>query len=751
MDEFKKVEKSFNTAPHNIIYLILIFVVTLFLGVGYAQVTGVSLSIDGSISSSKIIDIYISKVEYVSSIGTSENDSTINDFNLTVLNSTVALSNSNTSSSITYRVTIKNTTETKGTYDQALFVDGLGYDNQNIDFVVSGINQGYELNPGEQVSFNITFKYVDGLSNITNNVLNSYINFRFQKVDKVARIGNNYYDTLQNAINAVPTNNTETTIILLKDYAENITINKNQNVVLNLNGKTLSNDGNYNVINNNGTLNLTNGTINCDADTNGAVNNNNGAVFTMNDGRIISTGGRQALYNDGGNATVGGTAYLSATTNERAAVENKKNSGTITITGGTIISTGSYGVKNAGTMTIGTQGGTPSRTSPILQGVDNGIYSTTNYNFYDGIIKSRTLPRNNDKHYTVTKENGYDFVASNETISGQIYQTNYLGIPVTVTFNPNGGAVNEPTRNVEAGQTIGELPVPTWKGHEFVGWFTSNDGGDAITASTIINSAVTYFAHWETASVAEINGTRYQTLQAAIDKAKQNGTVTTITIIKNISESVTIRAGKNIVLDLAGKTISNDGNKPIIENHGTLSISNGTFHSTAEQSIINQVEGTLNISGGSFTITSTKQVLYITGGTATISGDTHMESNANGFASGSSMERGTVHNVSGTLNILGGTIIANNSQVVSNESTLTIGSKDGNINTTTPVLRGAKYGINSTGTLNFYDGIAEGKTDAIIGTLTDIETDSQLTNGSETIGGQTYITGFLEIIQQNND
>ena len=108
------------------------------------------------------------------------------------------------------------------------------------------------------------------------------------------------------------------------------------------------------------------------------------------------------------------------------------------------------------------------------------------------------------------------------------------------------------------------------------------------------------------------------------------------------------------------------------------------------------------------------------------------------------MERATVQCLSGgTLIITGGTIEGLKQQAVSNEGTLTIGTKDGSINTSTPVLIGNIHGVKTTGTFNFYDGIIKGKTAAIDGTITDQETNSRLINGTETIDGDTYIVNYL--------
>lgn len=57
-----------------------------------------------------------------------------------------------------------------------------------------------------------------------------------------------------------------------------------------------------------------------------------------------------------------------------------------------------------------------------------------------------------------------------------------------------------------------------------------------------------------TAAVAEVNGTNYASLQAALDAAQDGGTVTLLT---DATEDATIAAGKNITLDLGSKTLTN--------------------------------------------------------------------------------------------------------------------------------------------------------------------------------------------------
>lgn len=104
-------------------------------------------------------------------------------------------------SSITYKITVKNNGDTVATYDKAVFSQELGYDNPDIVFDISGINTEDELQPNEEKEFLVTFRYSDTLTDITNNVLNSIINFRFltdkthYDIDQIVFDGTNYIDT----------------------------------------------------------------------------------------------------------------------------------------------------------------------------------------------------------------------------------------------------------------------------------------------------------------------------------------------------------------------------------------------------------------------------------------------------------------------------------------------------------------------------------------------------------------------------
>lgn len=75
-----------------------------------------------------------------------------------------------------------------------------------------------------------------------------------------------------------------------------------------------------------------------------------------------------------------------------------------------------------------------------------------------------------------------------------------------VTFDVNGGnglAASE--KSVPIGGMMGKLPAPTWSGHLFLGWFTE-DGGEPVTATTVLSGDATLHAHWEESPFCAVGG-----------------------------------------------------------------------------------------------------------------------------------------------------------------------------------------------------------------------------------------------------
>lgn len=69
----------------------------------------------------------------------------------------------------------------------------------------------------------------------------------------------------------------------------------------------------------------------------------------------------------------------------------------------------------------------------------------------------------------------------------------------TLTFNANGGTTDTASKQITYDSTYGELPTATKKGHTFLGWFTSENGGTEVKSSDIVNDTdnKTIYAHYE--------------------------------------------------------------------------------------------------------------------------------------------------------------------------------------------------------------------------------------------------------------
>lgn len=575
----------------------------------------------------------------------------------------------------------------------------------------------------------------------------------------IAEVDGNFYQTLQAAVDAVP-NNVQKTVKLLADTEEQITIKKLQNIIFDLQDYTVSKtSGTDGVFENYGTIRITNGTLTSSVD--GAVlNNYPGATAYISGGNLIGTSTLkgQAVYNKGGTVEISGTAYLSSVSTNRPTVhhlDNNPNTAITRILGGTIIGTSYYAVgneKGANAVEIGSKDGNVSTTTPVIQSGTYGISSYSNndgrFKFYDGIIKGKTGAINNEATLITDVENYCEIVHSQETINNQTYQTAYLQNTANVrevTFNPNGGNVSEPTRRILIGDQVGTLPTPTREGYVFNGWFTLSEGGDQIDATTIITADVEYFAHWRLLYFAQIGNTRYNSLSAALNDVPTTNVQTTITLLQNSVGSFKVAKNKNVILDLNGYTLSVAENKTVIENSGTLLITNGTLSSTQATGAINNLENAvLRITDGNYSATQ-RAVIYNTNGTVEISGGT-FTSNATGKPDNTNVPRATIQNVgtNGTITITGGTIIGTTQHAISGDGPIIIGIKDSNISSTSPAIRGKQYGVWASGTLDFYDGAIKGVADPIYGTITDTEVNSTQVTGTETIGSDTYKTLHLE-------
>ncbi|MCR5324623.1 MAG: leucine-rich repeat protein [Lachnospiraceae bacterium] len=68
----------------------------------------------------------------------------------------------------------------------------------------------------------------------------------------------------------------------------------------------------------------------------------------------------------------------------------------------------------------------------------------------------------------------------------------------TVKFDATGGKTSVKSKKLSNGAFYGVLPIPTYSGYAFDGWYTEKDGGKKITAYRMVNLTgnTTLYAHW---------------------------------------------------------------------------------------------------------------------------------------------------------------------------------------------------------------------------------------------------------------
>ena len=177
------------------ILMILIFLATITMSVGYAAINNISLNILGTVNMTLQDNLFISELTYESGNNVNQNDSEIKSTYETSFNSKIVLSDTDNTSSITYRVVIHNNSEDTYEYDTVTHLEeNVTYDNENIVYNVT--TNDYVLEPNSSTTLMITFSYKDNIL-APSNILNSYISFKFKKQLSITyeNITNNNYPT----------------------------------------------------------------------------------------------------------------------------------------------------------------------------------------------------------------------------------------------------------------------------------------------------------------------------------------------------------------------------------------------------------------------------------------------------------------------------------------------------------------------------------------------------------------------------
>lgn len=487
----------------------------------------------------------------------------------------------------------------------------------------------------------------------------------------------------ETAITATTTDLSSGTYILEDDVTLTsgaLTIPTGANVTIKLNGKKLTNkDGNHTIVNN-GTLTITgSGTVDNISNSRAALYNNAGATATLN-------GGTYTRSHEAGQDkdTSGGNSYYTL-----------KNFGSMTINSGVT-------VNQDGT----TNGGTTGKYSSL---VTNGWYDAS---------KNGSNGEPTPTAEAVLTINGGTFSGGLNTIKNDDYGTLtindglFKNYAQCAFFNANkatingGTFVNDGTRGVvytyaKWNETYGQ-GILNINGGVFVTSGTSIIEKNNNTATVNITGGVFskeipgstakggLYVYPSTNPVAKIGDFKFSNLADAIYVSQTNDTVT---LLSDISGHGNVTDGKNIVLDLDGKTltvpfdcgisvvgqnskltIAGNGNitctqTPIAVSVGTVEIQNGTITSDTDYCTYARDGGTIIVNAG--TLTSQDAVLsgnnttgnmnfIVNGGTLTArqgpaiyqSGQCNLNITGGTLNGGISLRMGQVNISGGTINAM---------------------------------------------------------------------------------------------------
>lgn len=157
--------------------VLLITVSCCLLGIGYASIANINLSLTGTAQLDKQTGIVISSAVIDNYSGVNPDLSEINTYYKTMLDSKVVLG-SDPTSYVTYQITISNLSNKNKKFEEVIY-DSEFYDNDTITYELAGLNVGDIVAAGESKTFTIKFKYANQEVSPTNSLLNSIINFSF--------------------------------------------------------------------------------------------------------------------------------------------------------------------------------------------------------------------------------------------------------------------------------------------------------------------------------------------------------------------------------------------------------------------------------------------------------------------------------------------------------------------------------------------------------------------------------------------
>ena len=172
--------------------------------------------------------------------------------------------------------------------------------------------------------------------------------------------------------------------------------------------------------------------------------------------------------------------------------------------------------------------------------------------------------------FEVTGDGVAHFGESNAEDSTGVSPAFRIGNSYTVTFNANGGVLEQSQKEVEKNTKIRNLPIPTREGYGFDGWYTGLTDGVLLNDEYVVTSDIEIFAHWvpdktftfdantgKFSNNENIKNITYKHLSEAVVKHSSTSNVdgegvavNGITSSSGVSETITIPNAKSLKIEV---------------------------------------------------------------------------------------------------------------------------------------------------------------------------------------------------------
>lgn len=368
---------------------------------------------------------------------------------------------------------------------------------------------------------------------------------------KVAKIGDNEYSTLQEAINDESNGDT---ITLIANTNEDVVIEYGKNITINIaDGVTLTNVNDHTIINN-GNLTITGkGTIDNITHGKGDVVNNYGATLVLKDG-ITLTRSKEAGSSPTSN---GGNSWY-----------NISNQGNMDIYDAvSVISTGSFSslIRN----------GEGKENEEAILKIHNGKFSGGINTIKNGDFGKLYIEDGEFLNSTQATLLNWNYAEIN---GGTYKPTNNATDAVITGLWKDGNYDTEGKTIITGGDFYGSISLYDEKLYPGKGF----NGDTTISGGTFSSGVTEYLKDGYTQNtdgkvvektyVASIGDKKYETLQKAIDASKDGDTVNVLT---NLSLDKGLTLNKDITIDLGGNTIESKG--MMFDIYSKVTLKNGIF------------------------------------------------------------------------------------------------------------------------------------------------------------------------------